>query len=63
VIGVADDMVSLQDIFVFDRLGVSPTGKILGRFRATGVMPQFNERLKTSGITLAADLFEHTQDA
>jgi pilus assembly protein CpaF len=56
-------MVSLQDIFVFDRLGVSPTGKILGRFRATGVMPQFNERLKTSGITLAADLFEHTQDA
>lgn len=63
VIGVADDMVSLQDIFVFDRLGVSPNGKILGRFRATGVRPAFYERLKSSGIHLPGSLFEHSQEA
>ena len=63
VMGVADDMVSLQDIFVFDRLGVSPNGKILGRFRATGVRPTFYERLKSSGINLPGSLFEHSQEA
>jgi pilus assembly protein CpaF len=61
--GVADEMVSLQDIFVFERQGVSPNGKILGRFRATGVRPAFYERLKSSGITLPGSLFEHTQEA
>ena len=63
VMGVADEMVSLQDIFVFDRLGVAPNGKILGRFRATGVRPAFYDRLKSSGITLPASLFEHSQEA
>src|SRR4051812_13986109 len=59
VMGVADDMVSLQDIFVFDRLGIGPTNRVLGRFRATGVRPMFAERLKASGIQLPANLFEH----
>jgi len=63
VMGVADDMVSLQDIFVFDRLGVGPNGKVLGRFRATGVRPGFHDRLKSSGINLPASLFEHSQEA
>jgi pilus assembly protein CpaF len=62
VMGVADGMVSLQDIFVFDRLGVSSSGKILGRFRATGVRPAFCERLKSSGINLPNSLFEHSQE-
>jgi pilus assembly protein CpaF len=62
VMGVADEMVSLQDIFVFDRLGVSSSGKILGRFRATGVRPAFCERLRSSGINLHNSLFEHSQD-
>jgi pilus assembly protein CpaF len=61
--GVADEMVSLQDIFVFDRLGVAPNGKILGRFRATGVRPAFYDRLKASGINLPTSLFEHSQEA
>jgi pilus assembly protein CpaF len=63
VMGVADEMVSLQDIFVFDRLGVAPNGKILGRFRATGVRPAFYDRLKASGINLPTSLFEHSQEA
>jgi pilus assembly protein CpaF len=59
VTGVADEMVTLQDIFVFDRLGIGPNGHVIGRFRATGVRPQFAERLKTSGINLPLNMFEH----
>jgi pilus assembly protein CpaF len=60
VTGVADDMVTLQDIFVFDRLGIGPGNKVLGRFRATGMRPNFAEKLKASGINLPPNLFEHS---
>jgi pilus assembly protein CpaF len=59
VTGVSDEMVSLQDIFVFDRLGVGTNGHVLGRFRATGLRPTFAERLKASGIQLPPSIFEH----
>ena len=38
--------------------GVTDTGKVVGRFRATGIRPKFYDRLKTSGITLAPTLFQ-----
>lgn len=63
VTGVSDEMVSLQDIFVLDRYGVAPNGKVLGKFRATGVRPLFYERLRSSGINLPTSLFEHSQEA
>jgi len=59
VTGVADGMVTLQDIFVLDRLGIGPHGRVLGRFRATGVRPMFSEQLRTSGIDLPESIFEH----
>jgi pilus assembly protein CpaF len=59
VTGIDDDMVSLQDIFVFERLGISPENRVLGRFRATGLRPRFEDRLRASGIQLPASLFEH----
>ena len=59
VTGISDDLVSLQDIFVFDRLGVSPNNRVLGRFRATGLRPTFDDRLKSSGIQLPPSVFEH----
>jgi len=59
VTGVSDDMVTLQDIFVFDRLGIGTNGRVLGRFRATGLRPTFAERLKASGIQLPPNIFEH----
>jgi pilus assembly protein CpaF len=62
VTGVADDMVTLQDIFVFDRLGIGPNNRVLGRFRATGLRPTFAERLKLSGLPLPANLFEHVYE-
>jgi pilus assembly protein CpaF len=59
VTGVADGMVTLQDIFVFDRLGIGQHGRVLGRFRATGMRPMFSEQLKASGIQLPESIFEH----
>ena len=59
VTGVSDEMVTLQEIFVFDRLGVGANSRVLGRFHATGVRPMFAERLKASGIQLPPNLFEH----
>jgi pilus assembly protein CpaF len=59
ITGVADEMVTLQDIFVFERLGVGANNRVLGRFRATGVRPMFAERLRVSGVQLPPNMFEH----
>jgi len=58
VVGMEQDIITLQDIFLFERSGVSDSGRIQGRFRATGIRPKFYERLKTSGITLPTQLFQ-----
>ncbi len=42
------DIITLQDIFLFEKTGITESGKVLGRFRATGIRPKFYERLKLS---------------
>ena len=51
-------ILTLQDVFLFEKTGVTDTGKVVGRFRATGIRPKFYDRLKTSGITLPPTLFQ-----
>jgi pilus assembly protein CpaF len=58
VTGVETDVVTLQDIFVFEKRGVSPEGQVLGRFAATGILPKFNEKLVAAGIRLPVELFD-----
>jgi len=58
--GMEDDVVSMQDVFVFDKQGISPDGRVLGAFTATGVRPNFSERLNASGINVLASWFEHS---
>jgi pilus assembly protein CpaF len=58
VLGVKDEKVDLQEIFTFERIGVTDAGKVQGRFRATGVMPRLLERLRISGVTLPPAVFE-----
>ena len=60
ITGMEEDIVSMQDIFVFERHGVSPEGRVLGTFTATGIRPKFAEKLKASGISVPASYFEHT---
>jgi pilus assembly protein CpaF len=48
----------MQEIFMFEKMGVTQDGKVMGRFRATGVRPKCAERLKAAGIHLPSDMFE-----
>jgi pilus assembly protein CpaF len=58
VVGMEQDIITLQDIFLFERTGVDESGKIQGRFRATGIRPKFYDRLKACGITLPTQMFQ-----
>ncbi|MFN3323362.1 MAG: CpaF family protein [Bryobacteraceae bacterium] len=58
VTGMEGEIVTLQDIFVFEKRGMSPDGKVMGRFAATGIRPKFYEKLLSAGIRLSPDLFD-----
>jgi pilus assembly protein CpaF len=58
VTGMDDDMITLQDVFIFERSGVDESGKVRGVFRSTGLAPHFAERLATAGCRLSPALFE-----
>src|SRR6478672_3372333 len=58
ITGMEGDVITMQEIFCFEKLGVSQEGKVIGRFRATGVRPKACERLKASGVHLPPDMFE-----
>src|SRR5579883_672491 len=58
ITGMEGDMITMQDIFVFDRLGIDESGKVRGVFRASGIRPKFAERLATAGCRLRPGLFD-----
>ncbi len=58
LVGIEGEQVTMQDIFLFEKTGMAENGKVLGRFRATGVRPRFYEKLRSSGIQLPASLFQ-----
>jgi len=58
ITGMEGDIITMQEIFAFEKVGVTQEGKALGRFRATGVRPKVCERLKASGINLPGTMFE-----
>ena len=58
ITGMEGDVITMQEIFLFEKLGMTQDGKVIGRFKATGVRPKVAERLKTSGIHLPPDMFE-----
>ncbi|HMD15413.1 MAG TPA: CpaF family protein [Terriglobales bacterium] len=58
VTGMDGEMITLQDIFVFDRSGIDESGKVRGVFRSTGQPPHFAERLATAGCRLSPAIFE-----
>jgi len=58
ITGMEGDIITMQDIFVFEKMGVTKEGKVAGRFRATGVRPKVAERMKGHGILLPTDMFD-----
>jgi pilus assembly protein CpaF len=61
VTGMEGDVITMQDIFVFEKTGIGADGRVAGRFRATGIRPKCSERLAAAGMPLRADLFEHVK--
>jgi pilus assembly protein CpaF len=61
ITGMEGDVITMQDLFVFERTGINEKGKVTGRFRATGIRPKASERLAASGIKLPMELFEHVE--
>ncbi|MCX6610379.1 MAG: CpaF family protein [Acidobacteria bacterium] len=62
VTGMEGEIITIQDIFVFEKRGLSPEGKVLGRFAATGIRPKFYEKLLSAGIRLRPDLFDEVEE-
>jgi pilus assembly protein CpaF len=61
ITGMERDVISMQEIFVFDKTGVREDGRVCGRFRATGIRPRCSERLAASGIQLPVEMFEQVR--
>jgi pilus assembly protein CpaF len=59
VTGMEQGVITMQDIFLFERHGVTADGRVTGVFRATGIRPKCAQSLATAGFMMAADLFDH----
>lgn len=58
ITGMEGDVVCMQEIFRFERRGISDTGNVKGIFKTTGIRPKFAERLISAGMHFPAGLFE-----
>ena len=56
------EVITLQDLFVFEKRGLTPDGRVQGRFAATGIRPKFHEKMLSAGIRLPADLFDSVEE-
>jgi pilus assembly protein CpaF len=57
-VGMEGDLITMQDIFVFEKTGITEKGRVTGRFRATGIRPKFYERLRVTGAHFPASMFQ-----
>ncbi len=57
-VGMEGDIITMQDVFLFEKSGVLPDGKVSGRFRATGIRPKVMEKLRTAGVEPPLSILE-----
>ena len=58
ITGMEGDVISMQEVFRFERMGVEPSGKIIGRFNATGIRSAYSDRFRQWGFDLPASIYE-----
>jgi pilus assembly protein CpaF len=61
ITGMEGEVITMQEIFVFERTGITAEGRVTGRFRATGVRPKVTEKLAAAGFQLPPTMFEHVK--
>lgn len=62
ITGMEENVISMQEIFTFQKKGIGPNGKVLGAFQPSRIRPRFLEQLRTSGIFLPPSLFERATE-
>ncbi|QLQ19417.1 MAG: CpaF family protein [Exiguobacterium profundum] len=58
ITGMEGEVISMQEVFRYERLGIEPSGKIIGRFNATGIRSAYSERFRQWGYDLPASIYE-----
>jgi pilus assembly protein CpaF len=58
ITGMEENIISMQEIFTFNKKGIGPDGKVIGVFQPTRIRPRFLDRLRISGLVLPSSLFE-----
>ncbi|MGH7536631.1 MAG: CpaF family protein, partial [Gemmatimonadales bacterium] len=61
IVGMEGDIITMQDIFMYERTGVGDNDKVLGHFKASGIRPRCADRLKAYGVDLSSVLFTNTE--
>ncbi|HEV8335488.1 MAG TPA: CpaF family protein [Candidatus Polarisedimenticolia bacterium] len=58
IIGMEENVITMQEIFLFEKQGIDEEGRVVGRFRPTGIRPRFADRLRIAGIVLPLEMFD-----
>ncbi len=58
ITGMEENVISMQEIFSFQKKGIGPDGRVIGTFMPSRIRPRFLERLRVSGIVLPPSLFD-----
>jgi pilus assembly protein CpaF len=58
ITGMEENVISMQEIFTFNKKGIGPDGKVIGAFQPTRIRPKFLDRLRVAGVILPPSLFE-----
>jgi len=58
ITGMEENVISMQEIFSFERKGIGPDGRVIGVFKPSRIRPKFLERLRVSGVVLPPTIFE-----
>jgi len=59
ITGMEQDVIAMQEIFLFQQHGINEAGQVIGRFKATGIRPKCADRIAAAGRPLPMDMFSH----
>src|SRR6201997_522358 len=62
ITGMEENVISMPEIFNFEKKGIGPDGRVTGVFQPSRIRPKFLEQLRVSGIMLPGSMFEQAQE-
>ena len=62
ITGMEENVISMQDVFTYQKRGVGADGKVVGVFQPTGIRPRFHEQIRVAGVPLSPSIFERSTE-